>query len=98
MRRTNIDKVRESLRLQQVYNVFLRYGWDSAIQSLGPINDFRRKMQKWIWDLPEEVKSKAMDSLENKFRFLFEKLGVFGTKQVVDRYIKPVKVPKRRPL
>jgi len=56
------------------------------------------KFKKEFWDLPEEVKSKAMDSLENKFRFLFEKLGVFGTRQVVDRYIKPVKVPKRRPL
>ena len=72
MRRTNIDKVRESLRLQQVYNVFLRYGWDSAIQSLGPINDFRRKMQKWIWDLPEE----ALDIPGPvKMRLMIEELG-----------------------
>ena len=26
------DVIRESLRLQQVYNVFLRYGWDLAFQ------------------------------------------------------------------
>ncbi len=72
MRRSNIDKVRESLRLQQVYNVFLRYGWDSAIQSWGPINTFRRKMQKWIWDLPEE----ALDiPAPVKMRLMIEELG-----------------------
>ncbi len=72
MRRSNIDKVRESLRLQQVYNVFLRYGWDSAIQSMGPVNAFRRKMQKWIWDLPEE----ALDiPAPVKMRLMIEELG-----------------------
>ncbi len=72
MRRTSIDRVRENLRLQQVYNVFLRYGWDSAIQSLGPLNAFRRKMQKWIWDLPEE----ALDiPAPVKVRLMIEELG-----------------------
>ncbi len=72
MNRTNIDKIRESLRLQQVYNVFLRYGWDSVIQSLGPINTFRRKLQKWIWHLPE----KALDlSAPVKMRLMLEELG-----------------------
>ena len=72
MRRSNIDKVRESLRLQQVYNVFLRYGWDSVIQSWGPINAFRRKLQKWIWDLPEE----ALDiPAPVKMRLMIEELG-----------------------
>lgn len=72
MNRTNIDKIRESLRLQQVYNVFLRYGWDSVIQSLGPINTFRRKLQKWIWQLPEE----ALDlPTPVKVRLMIEELG-----------------------
>jgi len=72
MKRSNVDKVRESLRLQQVYNVFLRYGWDSVIQSWGPINSFRRKMQKWIWDLPEE----ALDVPPPvKMRLMIEELG-----------------------
>ncbi len=35
MRRSNVDKLRENLRLQQVYNVFLRYGWDFLIPTLG---------------------------------------------------------------
>jgi ubiquinone biosynthesis protein len=72
MNRTSIDKVRESVRLQQVYNVFLRYGWDGAIQSLGPVNTFRRKLQKWIWDLPEE----ALDiPAPVKMRLMIEELG-----------------------
>jgi hypothetical protein len=38
-----------------------------------------------------------MKALENKFRFLFEQLKVYGTKEVVDRYVKPVKIYKKRP-
>ena len=69
---SNIDKVRESLRMQQVYNVLVRYAWDDLIQRLGPINTFRRRMQKWIWDLPEE----ALDiPAPVKLRLLIEELG-----------------------
>ncbi len=69
---TNVDRIRENLRLQQVYNVLLSYAWDSFIQSLGPVNTFRRKMQKWIWGLPEE----ALDiPTPVKVRLMIEELG-----------------------
>ncbi len=69
---SNIDKVRENLRLQQVYNVLMTYAWDSIIQSWGPINSFRRRMQKWIWELPEE----ALDvPTPVKVRLMIEELG-----------------------
>ena len=44
MKRTRLDRVRESLRLQQVYNVFLRYGWDLAFQRWKLLGGLRRRM------------------------------------------------------
>ena len=53
MKRTRIDSVRESLRLQQVYNVFLRYGWDLAFQRWRLLGTLRHNMQRWVWHLPD---------------------------------------------
>jgi ubiquinone biosynthesis protein len=55
MKRSRLDSVRESLRLQQVYNVFLRYGWDLAFQRWRPLGSLRHSMQRWVWHLPDEV-------------------------------------------
>jgi ubiquinone biosynthesis protein len=55
MRRTRLDEVRESLRLQQVYNVFLRYGWDLAFQRWRLLGSMRHSMQRWVWHLPEDT-------------------------------------------
>ncbi len=55
------------------------------------------KFKREFWDLSEDVKVPMMDALEEKFRFLFEQLNVFGTKEVVDKYVKPVKIYKKRP-
>ena len=48
MKRTRLDSVRESLRLQQVYNVFLRYGWDLFFQRWRLLRGFRHAMQRWV--------------------------------------------------
>ncbi|WP_163329152.1 class II fructose-bisphosphate aldolase [Desulfurobacterium thermolithotrophum] len=53
--------------------------------------------KKKFWDLPQNVKEKIMTELEKKFRFLFEQLNVYETKKYVDKYIKPVKIYKKRP-
>ena len=45
------------------------------------------------WTLEKEYKDKIMEALYNKFEFLFNKLNVFNTKNLVDKYVKPVKVP-----
>ncbi|SMO50130.1 Fructose/tagatose bisphosphate aldolase [Balnearium lithotrophicum] len=55
------------------------------------------KFKKEFWDLPESVKAPMMEALKNKFNFLFEQLNVFNTKDVVDKYIKPVKINKKKP-
>jgi ubiquinone biosynthesis protein len=55
MKRTRLDSVRESLRLQQVYNVFLRYGWDLAFQRWRLPGELRHSMQRWVWQLPDDL-------------------------------------------
>ena len=72
MRRTAADKVRENVRLQQVYNVFLRYGWDVAFERLGVLNDFRLGMQRWVWQLPSDL---PQVSTPVKARLMIEELG-----------------------
>ncbi|MGD8903343.1 MAG: AarF/UbiB family protein [Anaerolineae bacterium] len=55
MKRTRLDDIRESLRLQQVYNVFLRYAWDLGFQRWRLLGSLRHSMQRWVWHLPEDT-------------------------------------------
>jgi len=50
-----------------------------------------------MWDLPAEIRQAISGSLEEKFRFLFSKLEVFGTVDVVHKFVKPVDVPLGAP-
>ncbi len=72
MRRSTLDKIRESLRLQQVYNVFLRYGYDSLFDRWELLADFRHRMQRWVWQLPGEVEPLSQPV---KMRLMLEELG-----------------------
>jgi ubiquinone biosynthesis protein len=72
MKRSTIDNVRESLRLQQVYNVFLRYGWDLFFQRRRLLGTLRHSMQRWVWQLPEDV---AEMSTPAKVCLMLEELG-----------------------
>jgi len=45
-----------------------------------------------FWNLPEGTRQAIGDSLEKKFLFLFEKLRIAGTREVVARYVEPVDV------
>ncbi|MBE2235779.1 MAG: AarF/ABC1/UbiB kinase family protein [Anaerolinea sp.] len=69
---STVDKVRENLRLQQVYNVFLHYGLDIAFERVATIALFRQKMQRWVWNLPDDLESPA---LPVKVRLMIEELG-----------------------
>ncbi len=51
-------------------------------KALGP---FKQRM----WEMDDAHKGPIIDELEAKFEFLMEKLGVFGTKEIVSRYIRP---------
>ena len=50
-------------------------------KALGP---FKQRM----WEMPESAKGPIIQTLENKFEFLLEKLGVFGSKDVVNKYVR----------
>jgi hypothetical protein len=59
-------------------------------KALGP---FKRE----FWDLPEAVKEKLATSYDEKFSFLFTQLGVGGTKEYVDRYVRPAEIHRPAP-
>ncbi len=46
-----------------------------------------------LWNLPPEILDKIGAELERQFAFLFDKLNVRKTKELVDKYVKPVDVP-----
>jgi hypothetical protein len=45
-----------------------------------------------FWNLPEGTRGAIGSTLEKKFRFLFEKLRIAGTREIVSRWVKPVLV------
>ncbi|WP_457641363.1 class II fructose-bisphosphate aldolase [Persephonella sp.] len=45
------------------------------------------------WTLDEEYKNKILEALYSKFEFLFGKLNVFNTKDLVEKYVNPVELP-----
>jgi hypothetical protein len=49
-------------------------------KALGPF-------KKQLWHLPAESKQPIIDALEKKFEFLMDKLGVFGSKAMIDKYV-----------
>lgn len=49
-------------------------------KALGPF-------KKQLWHMPAENKQPIIDTLEKKFEFLMDKLGVFGSKPMIDRYV-----------
>ncbi|MGZ6275940.1 MAG: class II fructose-bisphosphate aldolase [Syntrophales bacterium] len=53
--------------------------------------------KKELWNLPKEVLHAIGYELENQFSFLFEKLNVRNTSDIVARYIKPRDVPVKMP-
>ncbi len=69
---STIDKLRENLRLQQVYNVFLRYGLDIAFDRVPTVAALRTSMQRWVWNLPDDLES---PELPVKVRLMIEELG-----------------------
>ena len=72
MRRSSLDKFREDLRLQQVYNTLLRYGYDAVLNRSPLVGNFRHAMQSWTWRLPKgwEEPGTAV-----KLRLMLEELG-----------------------
>jgi ubiquinone biosynthesis protein len=72
MRRSSLDRLREDLRLQLVYNTLLRYGYDTVLERTPYIGGVRHALQTWVWRLPRgwEEPSPAV-----KIRLMLEELG-----------------------
>jgi len=58
-------------------------------KALGPF-------KKEIHSLPRDVKDEISSALEEEISFLFEKLNIKDTKALVDNYIKPITVEKKK--
>lgn len=69
---SGIDTLRENLRLQQVYTVFLRYGLDIALDRPGFLGSLRKSMQEWVWHLPKDLE---VPEVPAKIRLMMEELG-----------------------
>ncbi|MDO9529900.1 MAG: class II fructose-bisphosphate aldolase [Syntrophales bacterium] len=54
--------------------------------------------KKEMWSLPSEIRKAIGDELENKFSFMFNKLNVLNTKDVVSKFVKAVDVPLKVPV
>jgi fructose/tagatose bisphosphate aldolase len=59
-------------------------------KALGPF-------KKRFWDLPAGVKANLARAYEDKFSFLFTQLAVINTREIVDRFVKPVEQHKPQP-
>ena len=59
-------------------------------KALGPF-------KKRFWDLPADLKAKLANAYDEKFSFLFTQLAVVNTREIVDRFVKPVEQHKRQP-
>jgi len=54
--------------------------------------------KKDMWDLSPDILKSIGEELEDQFSFLFDKLNLAGTRDVVDRFVKPLDVPLEVPL
>ena len=59
-------------------------------KAIGP---FKRQ----LWTLPEENAAEIGDNLRAKFGLLFDELGIAGTREIVERHVRPVAVPRPLP-
>ena len=57
------------------------------------LGTFKRR----FWDLSPDVKAKLARAYEEKFSFLFTHLAVVNTREIVDRFVKPVEQHKPQP-
>jgi fructose/tagatose bisphosphate aldolase len=57
-----------------------QFVYQTRKKAIGP---FKQRM----WDLPAENKAPIVDAIEKKFEFLMDKLGVYGTRDLVEQYV-----------
>jgi hypothetical protein len=50
-----------------------------------------------LWEMDSSARAQISGALEEKFEFLYDKLGVTNTRHLIERHIQPVKISKSRP-
>jgi len=55
------------------------------------------RFKKDMWDLPPGILEAIGAELEGKFSFLFDRLNLSGTRDIINRVVKPVDVPLKIP-
>lgn len=53
--------------------------------------------KRQLWDLPAAAQDEIGGNLRRQFGLLFDQLGVAGTRELVDRYVTRVELPRPRP-
>ncbi len=64
--------------------------YKSRKKAIGP---FKRQ----LWDLPDDARSEIAGNLRDKFGLLFDELQIAGTRELVDRFVTRVPLPRPRP-
>jgi fructose/tagatose bisphosphate aldolase len=77
-----VEQKGEERKKGETHSQFL---YKTRKQAIGPFKE-------QLWNLPEGTREAIRDSLQKKFAFLFEKLRVAGTREVVSRYVRPAPV------
>jgi len=76
------DKCRDEWTEGQTEEQFI---YKTRKMGFGP---FKQK----FWDLPENIRGKIGQDLEDKFDFLFKKLNIVNSKEIIKKTIQPVRV------
>ncbi|WP_347274025.1 class II fructose-bisphosphate aldolase [Candidatus Kuenenia sp.] len=76
------DKCRSEWKEGQTEEQFI---YTTRKMGFGP---FKQK----FWDLPENIRAKIGQDLEDKFDFLFKKLNIVNSKEIIKKTIQPAKV------
>lgn len=53
--------------------------------------------KKHVWELDAGARSQINQALQEKFEFLFDKLGAANSRHLVEKYVEPVKIAKPQP-
>jgi len=73
-------------KLEQTDDQFI---YKTRKKAFGP---FKRQ----IYSLPRDLKNKISSAFEEEFSFLFEKLNIKDTKSFIDKYVKPIRIDKKK--
>lgn len=50
-----------------------------------------------VWTMPDDVRREIGQTLQDKFEFLYEKLGAVDTRDLVQEHVQPVKISRPKP-